>query len=305
MQFFAYFISSFSFLVILFPCTHNQHLPAMHNYNFSQTMRSLPLAKRIMRSFVAVCAIALVFAFTFAQTLEAQSSRPRRFSMGIYGAYGLDMHNANFLDLPTRPIFRPRTGGSNEPGPFSNANAWNPAFGITMEYMVTQELGIALRGHFAFQNARLTTRSQYRVGRDDGTFDDGVSEFSLETDVQMISLEPMAQYNIWEGLFVHLGARLNFITQIDYLQYESLIAPEDGGFFTNGSRTRNVSSGELPEATKFSIAPIVGLSYAIPIIDRLTVHPEVFYSFGLFPVAGELAWTVNSLRPGLAVKYKF
>jgi hypothetical protein len=276
----------------------------MHNY-FSPSKLWALVSGRAMQSFVVVCAIAFILAFAFAPTLEAQSSRPRRFSMGLYGAYGLDMHNANFLDLPTRPIFRPRTGGSNEPGPFSNANAWNPAFGLTMEYMITQELGIALRGHFAFQNARLTTRSQYRVGRADGTFDNGISEFAIETDVQMIGLEPMAQYNIWEGLFVHLGARLNFVTRIDYLQYESLIAPDDGGFFPNGSRTRNTSSGELPEATKFSIAPIVGLSYAIPIIDRLTVHPEVFYSFGLFPVVGQLAWTVNSLRPGLAVKYKF
>jgi hypothetical protein len=31
----------------------------------------------------------------------------------------------------------------------------------------------------------------------------------------------------------------------------------------------------------------------------------VFYSFGIMPVVTDLKWTVNSLRPGLSVKYKF
>ncbi|MFK0732970.1 MAG: hypothetical protein ACIWVG_17765, partial [Gloeotrichia echinulata HAB0833] len=169
---------------------------------------------------------------------------------------------------------------------------------------------VGLRGGYATQNARLTTRSTYRVGRSDGTFDNAPSEYAISDTVRMISLEPMVSYNVWEGLSVHLGVRLNFVNTAKYYQVETLLSPSDGSFFpipTGGSpvTTRNISAGDLPNANTFTIAPFAGVSYAIPIIDRLTVHPEVFYSLGLTPVVKDLQWSVNSLRPGLSVKYKF
>lgn len=250
-------------------------------------------------------ALVVLLAWT-APTAEAQGSRPRRFSLGLYGTYGMDWHNANFLDLPTVPIFTPRTGGSNEPPAFTCTNVWNPAFGITMDYLIDERLSVGLRAHYATQNARLTTRATYRAGRGDGTFIDATSEYAISDSVQIIGVEPMASYNVWEGLSVHLGVRLNFVLSAKYYQDETLIDPADGSFFPNGTfRTRNISTGDLPNATTFLVTPFAGVSYAIPIIDRLTVHPEVFYSVGLMPVVKDLKWTVSSLRPGLAVKYKF
>jgi hypothetical protein len=257
---------------------------------------------------------ALVLAFVLvtllawtAPTLEAQISRVRRFSIGLYGTYGMDMHNANFLDLPTVPVFTPRTGGTNEPAAFSNTSAWNPAFGLVMEYMLDERFGVGLRGGYATQNATLKTTATYRVGRDDGSFTDATSEYAITTDYQVINIEPMANYNVWEGLSVHAGVRLSFMTKTNYSQVETLISPSDGSFYsgTTPIRTRNSTVGAMPSATTFAVAPFAGLSYAIPIIDRLTVHPEVFYSFGIMPVVTDLKWTVNSLRPGLSVKYKF
>lgn len=251
-------------------------------------------------------ALTLLSAWT-APTLEAQSVRTRRFSLGLYGAYGLDMHNVNFLDLPNVPIFTPRTGGTNEPTAFSSTNAWNPAFGIVMEYLIDDRLSVGLRANYATQNVRLATRASYRVGRDDGTFANAVSEYTINDTLQMIGVEPMVSYNVWEGLSVHAGVRLNFVNSAKYYQVETLLEPSDGSFFsgTTPFRTRNASTGDLPNANTFTVAPFAGISYAIPIIDRLTVHPEVFYSFGIMPVVKDLKWSVNSLRPGLSVKYKF
>jgi hypothetical protein len=167
---------------------------------------------------------------------------------------------------------------------------------------------VGLRGGYATQNATLKTTATYRVGRSDGTFADATSEYSITTDYQVINIEPMVNYNIWEGLYVHAGIRLSFMTKTNYSQVETLIAPSDGSFYSDTTtiiRTRNSTSGAMPSATTFAVAPFAGLSYAIPIIDRLTVHPEVFYSFGIMPVVTDLKWTVNSLRPGLSVKYKF
>lgn len=259
---------------------------------------------------VLCVAFALVAFFATAADTEAQIVRQRRFSLGLYGAYGLDFHNVNFLDLPNAPVFTPRTGGSNEPAAFSNTTTWNPAFGVVLEYLIDERLSVGLRGGYATQNTRLTTRSTYRVGRSDGTFDNATSEYAISDTVGMISLEPMVSYNLWEGLSVHVGVRLNFVNSPKYYQAETLLSPSDGSFFpipTGGSPVtrRNISAGDLPNANTFTIAPFAGISYAIPIIDRLTVHPEVFYSLGITPVVKDLQWSVNSLRPGLSVKYKF
>jgi hypothetical protein len=260
-----------------------------------------------LKTALRLVAVAVILFAAATERSEAQGGRPRRFSLGLYGSYGMDMHSANFLDLPNNPVFTPRTGGTNEPGPFTGTTSWNPVVGIVMEYLLDERLSVGLRAHYATQNARLTTRANYRVGRDDGTFADATSEYAISDSIQIIGLEPMASYNVWEGLSVHLGVRLNFATSARYNQSETLIAPADGSFFggTTPIRTRNVTVGDLPNANTFTIAPIVGLSYAIPIIDRLTVQPEVFFSYGLMPVVRDLQWTVNSLRPGLAVKYKF
>lgn len=117
----------------------------------------------------------------------------------------------------------------------------------------------------------------------------------------------MVSYNVWEGLSVHVGVRLSFVNSAKYYQVETLLEPSDGSFYSGTTvfRTRNSSTGDLPNANTFTVAPFAGISYAIPIIDRLTVHPEIFYSFGLMPVVKDLQWSVSSLRPGLSVKYKF
>ena len=262
--------------------------------------------RNTLKTALGIALIAISIA-VFAADAEAQSLRPRRFSLGLYGSYGLDMNNIDFQDLPTAPIFTPRTGGTNEPSPFTSTNAWNPAFGLVMEYLIDDRFSVGLRANYATQNARITTRANYRVGRSDGTFADAVSEYVISDSVNVIGLEPMASYNVWEGLSVHLGVRLNFVLSAKYYQAENLLEPSDGSFFegTTPIRTRNIRTGDLPNANTFAIAPLVGVSYAIPIIERLTVHPEVFYSFGLTPVVKDITWTVRSLRPSIAVKYKF
>ncbi|MCS6807808.1 MAG: hypothetical protein RML40_02470 [Bacteroidota bacterium] len=261
---------------------------------------------KIMYMLLRCACLALLIIMIMSEYAEAQGGRPRRLSLGLYGTYSMDMHNVNFLELPTIPIFTPRTGGSNEPGAFSPTTAWNPAFGLVAEYALDERLSVGIRVHYATQDVRLTTRASYRVGRSDGTFANAISEYSLSDSIQILGVEPMVSYTLWEGLSVHLGVRLGFILSAKYYQVETLIEPSDGSFFsgTVPIRTRNPRTGDLPEAVTFTIAPILGLSYAIPITERLIVQPEAFLSYSLMPVVKDIEWRVHSLRPGLAVRYK-
>jgi hypothetical protein len=264
-----------------------------------------------MKSFSKYLLIAgLVLTVTGIQTAEAQIQRPRKFSIGVYGGFGADLTQANFLEMPTVPLFSVRTGGSNEPAAFNNATTigtW--AAGIVMEYQVLEQLSVGLRGSFSVQNSNLLTRSNYRVGRSDGTFDDATSEFGLNATVQSVALEPMVGYNLFEGLYVHLGARINFAVGSSYTQQETLVAPADGGFFTTGGRVRNQRSGTLPGINNTTVAPMAGLSYNINLTDRLVLTPEAFFAYGLMPFVSDLpstsTWTAHSARAGISARYKF
>jgi hypothetical protein len=255
-----------------------------------------------------IASVALVCVGT--SSMEAQIQRPRKFSLGVFGGFGADLNNVNFLELPTSAIFSPRTGGTNEPAAFGGNTAIGTfSAGIVMEYQITDQLSVGLRGSYATQNAALRTTSTYRVGRSDGTFDDAMSEFTLNSTVQYISVEPMAGYNLFEGLNVHLGARVNLLIGSSYTQKETLLTPTDGGFFTSGGRVRNERSGVLPNAASLAVAPLAGLSYNINLTDRLVLTPEAFFALGIMPVVSDLptssAWTTSSARAGISVKYKF
>jgi hypothetical protein len=255
-----------------------------------------------------VVSLALVCVGT--SSVEAQIQRPRKFSLGVYGGFGADLNNVNFLELPTSAIFSPRTGGTNEPAAFAGGTTIGTfAAGIVVEYQITDQVSVGLRGNYATQNANLLTTSKYRVGRSDGTFDDGMSEFTLNSTVQFIGIEPMVGYNLFEGLNVHIGARLNLLIGSNYTQKETLLAPSDGGFFASGGRVRNERTGVLPNAASLAVAPLAGLSYNINLTDRLVLTPEAFFALGIMPIVTDLpttaAWTTSSARVGIAVKYKF
>jgi hypothetical protein len=235
---------------------------------------------------------------------DAQIQRPRRLSLGLYGFYSLDMNTVSFLDLPNVPVFTPRTGGPNEPGPFQGGTTGNPGVGILLEYAITDQFTVGLRANYAPQNARLTTFSTYPVGRLDGTSADGRSDYSIDATVQTIGLEPLVMVNVWEGLNVFVGARLGLVVGTSYSQRETLAAPSDGGFDTSARRVRNETSGALPNVAGLTVAPFGGLSYTIPLSDRFAIVPEVSYSLGIMNVVTDTKWTVSSLRPTLALKYK-
>ncbi len=270
----------------------------------------MKLSLKSLFSATALAAMLLTGIGIGVETAEAQIQRPRKFSLGVYGGFGADLGTANFLELPTAPIFTPRTGGSNEPAAYAGAtNIGTWSAGIVMEYLITEQLSVGLRGAYSVQNSNLLTRSNYRVGRSDGSFDNATSEFTLDANVQSVAIEPMVGYNIVAGLNVHLGARVNITVGSAYTQKETLTAPADGGFFTTGGRIRNERTGALPNVSSLTVAPMAGLSYNINLTDRLILTPEAFFAYGIMPLVSDLpqntVWTASSARVGVSVKYKF
>ena len=155
--------------------------------------------------------------------LKRKLLRTRRFAWAVNGTYGLDMHNVNFLDLPMCRYLRRAMAGTNEPTAFSSTNAWNPAFGIVMDYLVDDRLSVGLRGIMLRRMFDWLREPKLSGGRDDGTFAIAVSEYTIDDTVKTIGVEPMVSYNVWEGLSVHVGVRLSFVNSAKYYQIGNLV----------------------------------------------------------------------------------
>jgi opacity protein-like surface antigen len=278
---------------------------------------------RSFNGFVLVLAFALALTATMAtaQTTTEQitstpaAQQPRKLSLGVYGAFNLDQHTANFTDLPgdvANAVFYPRTAENPGPGNFTGGSASGVAFGIVGEYKLLPELSVGLRVSYAEQRTQFRTTYSQAYGVLNSAGDrliDGTatSEYLLQTAIAVLGLEPLASYNVWDNLSVYLGARVGLALSGKFNQSENIVSVTAGGVnYNNNSKTRNKRDGvDLPDLQTVQVSGVVGLGYEIPVTPRFVVAPEAFYSIGFLPVIKNLSWNVNTLRAGVSLKYKF
>jgi hypothetical protein len=284
--------------------------------NYSQTR--MPALPRMVG--VVVFIITLVTMAATAQTTTEQitsvpaAQQPRKLSLGVFGAFNLDQHTANFTDLSSDAIdavFAPRTTDNPGPANFTGSSANGIAFGILGEYKILPELSVGLRVSYAEQRTQFRTTYDQRYGVLSAAGDrlitgTATSEYLLQTAVSVLGIEPLASYTVWDNLNVSLGARVGVVLSGRFNQVENLIAPASGINFNNGTKIRNRRDNvDIPSLQTVQVSGVVGVGYEIPITPRFVVAPEAFYSIGFLPVVRGLNWNVNTLRAGVALKYKF
>lgn len=255
--------------------------------------------KRIFCGFIILAA---AWNLAFSQTEAARQSG--KLSLGAFGAYNLNLHNANFLELPSAPIFTPRTGAGYEPTAFTGSNSGSVALGALVMYNLTDEMALSLRLGYANHDAAFRTTATYPIGRADGTTADATSEYTLNTSIGALSVEPLFSYRIVAGLQAYLGVRLSLLTGNSLDQRETLISPSDGGFTSDRNRTRNLQSGAIAQVQTLWVSGVAGLGYDIPLNDALVLSPEVFYSLGLTQVVQGVNWNIHTLRGGVSLRYR-
>jgi hypothetical protein len=253
------------------------------------------------RIFCFVFVLTASWTMAFSQTDGRQSGK---FSIGVFGAYNLNFHNASFLDIPTVPVFTPRNGTSYEPTAFGNTSNGGAAFGALVMYNFSEELALSLRLGYGGHNALFRTTSTYPVGRTDGTTVDATSEYSINASIGAFSIEPLVSYRIVAGLQAYLGVRVNVVANNSFDQRETLIAPTDGGFDQNRNRSRNIRTGTIPQLQSLWFSGVAGLGYDIPLSEALILSPEAFYSLGLTRIVQGINWNINTLRGGISLRYR-
>lgn len=247
---------------------------------------------------VTTLALLLLPILFCATTAVAQERlRPR---IGIGGGYALSEHEASFSGLPGIPSCCPEyTGGSGK----------DPLGGLFFEYPLSSSFLLTLGADYAGHSVMMSEREPLTIIVR-GQVVQGAFAHTLDATLASIGLEPGVSWNPVAGLLLHGGVRLGTLITKEYAQREQIVEPEGTGTFIDSlgndtqSRTRNESSGEIPQTALLAHA-IGGIAYDLPLDGdgTLTLRPGVSYALGLTDMVDGLSWKANSVRFTLGVTY--
>ncbi|MFC2131590.1 OmpA family protein [Bacteroidota bacterium] len=221
----------------------------------------------------------------------------QRESYGLFFDMNLNMHTANFtgeewVGIPNCcPRFETGTG---------------IGFGVGLFYALPVMPDWDLNVRLAFSNlsALLSKEEKIDVADNNGNSVEGIFEHRVDASIISAGIMPLMSFHATEQLSVNLGFRAGYILTSSFEQVEELKEPA-WGTFENDSRTRHPYTGDIPNASAIDFAGVAGLSYSLPLGSTYEwfLEPEVYYIYGIMPLASDLSWTSNAISGGVALRY--
>ncbi len=214
---------------------------------------------------------------------------------GLYGGYLLGSQSASFGKLDSVPSCCPNyTGGSGS----------GFAVGALANYKLTNSLVAGLRLGFSFLSSKMTSSSTTYIRIDNAPYT-ARFDYVMKSKVSDIGFEPTLTFYPISWLGLDVGARLGFVLQRDYEQYEELVDPANRGVFAEtGRRRRNEYSGQVTEPSYTYGSLLVGLhAKAFRLGRYVEVWPELTYSFGMTNISTKVDWKNSYLRAGVSIVF--
>lgn len=249
--------------------------------------------------------IILIFiTFLFAINIFAQkvdSAKAPILYLGAYLGYMANSHSADFNKLEGYPNCCPR---------FTDGSGSGVGVGLLLEYplnnwlRITGRFGITgLSGDLAKTEKIGNTEIRRADGFTNGEIADAVSEYSIKSNIQMITIEPGVSYYPINNLSLSTGLRFGFLNNSSFDQSEKLITPNNIVFTETGTRARNEAANQdIPNTNTLQLHTFLGLGYDIPVFSSGSITPELRYYLALNNLS-DVDWRVNQLHAGVAVKF--
>lgn len=237
--------------------------------------------------------------FLHAQTNNDNPSERNKY--GVFVNYSMNNHVTSFKELPNVP---------NCCSLFESGKGNTFIFGGLFEINIEDKLNLQTRIVYNDISGEITDTETTNLIID-GKSTQGEFTYFLNTKIQGIGIQPMLGYEIIDNLQVHLGFYVGMVSTASYTQKEQLTSPSNKGTFLDSlgndtkSRTRNEKAGDIEGKSSMVLSSMFGLSYQLPLNkdNSLLLAPEFMYWLGLNNVHQDLAWKVNSMRMGIALKY--
>jgi outer membrane protein OmpA-like peptidoglycan-associated protein len=212
-------------------------------------------------------------------------------SYGVYGAYTINLHNADFRAFPGVPSCCPR---------YEDGNGSGLLFGVLYQLPLTTDLRLSLRGSYSGLNGTLErNETGLMSGGVNGNF-----VHQAVVNISDIGIEPMVQYSPLQSLWVSAGMRAGLLMSKTFSQKEQVTT--DGFLFTNGRTTRNeVTNETIAQTSSLLASAVMAVSYDLPLNKKGTMiaAPEVSYTVPFTTMVQGIDWKISQLRLGVAIKW--
>jgi outer membrane protein OmpA-like peptidoglycan-associated protein len=230
----------------------------------------------------------------------AQPSDDERMKVGVFGHARLNLHVADFRQLPGVPCCGPG---------FDGGSGLGLGIGALVDLPLSERWMLQVRGMYASLGGDLTVDEQRTVNLF-GEAVPGVFRHTIDASIGAVGIEALIGYHPVQRLTIGIGPTLLLPITTTYTQTEEIIEPSVGGFdFRAQQRSRTIGSGDLPSTTRLQLAATLQASYDIPLdaAHHWFLTPEFGASLAFINVVDftddASSWKVHGLRGGLAVKY--
>lgn len=254
------------------------------------------------RFFPYALALLLVVLFScgtpFSLSAQTMSDSPAMQSeTGLFANFNINSHRADFQqlspDYPTCcPLFEEGDGAGFNGG-LLYTWPWTDAFGLQPRLGVHSFSGTLLR------------EEPTQVASPDGELFDGIFEHSIDATLISVGLEPLLEFQLFNGFSLYGGPYLAYRAVANFEQKEEITQPDFGVFEDTQTRVRNRFADDVPDVERLALGLSFGISYDLPLNSTRTalLAPEVFYTLGLNNISSSVDWQVDALRVGVAVKW--
>lgn len=241
------------------------------------------------------CFFQIFEAFSQSSPIKPNENQSKmRPAYGLFINLNLNQHSPEFQKLPGIPCC----------SPIFNESSMNLGYSIGGLYDIALSDNLDLNLRLGLFNLSGILKKDENVTLNlNGEAVNGIFRHNIDATILALGFEPMIGYRVFDRFSLHLGLHGGFVFQKKYKQEENLIEPSVGTF-ENGTRTRLVSEGDLPQASSLEFALIAGISYEIPLnaSKSFILAPEAYFQYGLTKVIPDIKWNINAFRVGIALK---
>ncbi len=245
----------------------------------------------------------LLFCFLIPFTLFSQVDAGR-YGFGAYFGYGQNFHIADFKRIPDCP--------SCSPG-YKDGFGTGLNLGLVVDYQFDNFLIFTSKLLFMDLSSDLVSREPTWI-ISNGVIQQGEFEHILNSKIKVFGIQPELNFNLVSNLKLNIGILFSALVSKEYSQVEKISKPSDFGTFVDEfgidtkSRERNKFSGSMQFANSVFIAPMLSLSYKMPLNknNTLFLEPEGSYYIGITDFVNSdyvNKWSSNILSFGISLKY--
>ncbi len=218
---------------------------------------------------------------------------------GLFGEYGIDQTKADFNKLKDIPNCCPQ---------FLDGSGNGISLGALVELPIEKEYGFMFRLSYTSFESKMLSKELTSVIVSN-VIQSGEFNHTLNGTFSKVGLDPLFYYSIFTNFKINLGLRLAYNLSSKFEQKETIEGTYGSFYDINGKDTGRVRNEmydkDIPNASAFSIYGLGGLSYDLPLNKQksLLLSPSVFVYYNINSQVDDVSWNVNSIRPGLAIKY--